>query len=43
LSTLHGYDYGHYPATITGSWTVYAAWSLAAIATALEVVRRRDP
>jgi ABC-2 type transport system permease protein len=43
LSTLHGYGYGHYPATIAGSWIVYAAWSVAALAIAVVVVKRRDP
>jgi ABC-2 type transport system permease protein len=43
LSTLNGYGYGHYPATLAGSWTVYAAWSLAALAFAFVAVQRRDP
>jgi ABC-2 type transport system permease protein len=43
LSTQKGYDYGHYPATLTGSWIVYAAWATAAIGTAIVMVQRRDP
>ncbi|MFI6078478.1 ABC transporter permease [Actinoplanes sp. NPDC051343] len=43
LSTLNGYEYGHYPPTLTGSWVVYAAWSFAAILAAVIVVKRRDP
>ncbi|MFE9373918.1 ABC transporter permease [Streptomyces sp. NPDC006711] len=31
-----------YPATISGSWTVYAAWSLAAAVVGVVVVRRHD-
>jgi hypothetical protein len=43
LSTLHGYSYGAYPATIAASWTVYAAWSTAAIVITVVLVQRRDP
>ncbi|MFF3323539.1 hypothetical protein [Streptomyces sp. NPDC002889] len=31
-----------YPATISGSWIVYAAWPLAAAIIAMAAVRRRD-
>ncbi|MFE0701438.1 ABC transporter permease [Streptomyces sp. NPDC058872] len=31
-----------YPATLSGSWIVYAAWPLAAVAVALVAVRRHD-
>jgi ABC-2 type transport system permease protein len=43
LSTLNGYEYGHYPATLAGSWIVYAAWSGAAVLAAVVAVQRRDP
>jgi ABC-2 type transport system permease protein len=33
---------GRYPATITGSWIVYALWPLVAIILAMVVVHRRD-
>ncbi|MEH1102061.1 hypothetical protein [Micromonospora sp. CPCC 205561] len=32
-----------YPATVTGAWLTFAAWSLASTLAAVAVVRRRDP
>lgn len=34
--------YGAYPATITGSWIVYAGWSAGAVLLTMFVVHRRD-
>ena len=34
--------YSPYPATITGSWIVYAAWPLAAVLLGVLVIQRRD-
>ncbi|MGX2993139.1 ABC transporter permease [Streptomyces sp. JNUCC 64] len=31
-----------YPVTVTGAWTVFAAWAGAAVVVAVETVRRRD-
>ncbi|MGW3295555.1 ABC transporter permease [Streptomyces xiamenensis] len=42
LNPAMDYDPGRYPATVTGSWIVLAAWPLAAAVTAVSVVHRRD-
>jgi ABC-type transport system involved in multi-copper enzyme maturation permease subunit len=36
------HDFGKYPLTITEAWIVYGAWTTAAVAIALLVIRRRD-
>jgi len=43
LNLTHPYPPdGAYPATITGSWVVFGAWSVAAAIIAIVVVHRRD-
>ncbi|MEV8116007.1 hypothetical protein [Streptomyces xiamenensis] len=42
LNPATDYDPGRYPATVTGSWIVLAAWPLTAAVTAVAVVHRRD-
>ncbi len=36
------HDLGRYPLTVTEAWIVYGAWTAAAVAVAVLVVRRRD-
>ncbi|MEV6249215.1 ABC transporter permease [Streptomyces sp. NPDC051742] len=36
------HDLGRYPLTVTEAWIVYGAWTAAAVAAAVLVVRRRD-
>ncbi|MBO1419989.1 ABC transporter permease subunit, partial [Streptomyces sp. FH025] len=41
-TTLTGLRPTEYPATVAGSWATYALWSLASVAIAAAVIRRRD-
>ncbi|MFF2142946.1 ABC transporter permease subunit [Kitasatospora sp. NPDC058190] len=41
-TTLAGLRPTEYPATVAGSWTTYAVWSLASVVIATVVIQRRD-
>jgi ABC-2 type transport system permease protein len=43
LHSVSVYNPERFPPTIAGSWLVYAGWSLAGVAIAVVMVRRREP
>lgn len=43
IHSVSVYNPERYPPTVAGSWLVYAGWSVAGVAVAVVMVRRREP